>query len=87
METLALVKEIEALPEQARAAIERLVLLLKTQPARQSQKEVPILYPADPRQDGQPFTDPEFFGAWADRLDITNGADYIHEVRRGQRSA
>jgi len=87
METLQLVKEIEALPEQARMAVERLVLLLKTQDFKPSGKIPPILYPADPEQAGQPFNDPEFFGAWADRTDITSGADYIHEVRRGLRSA
>ena len=87
METLQLVREIEALPEQARTALERLVLMLKTQHSNQSGKIPPILYPADPEQAGQPFNDPDFFGAWADRTDITSGADYIHGVRRGLRSA
>ena len=87
METLQLVKEIEALPEQARAAVERLVALLKTRYATSGDNELPILYPADPAQAGQPFTDPDFFGAWAARTDITSGAEYIHDVRRGLRPA
>lgn len=87
METLQLIREIEALPEPARMAVERLVLLLKTQDFKSSNKTPPVLYPADPQQAGQPFNDPEFFGAWADRTDIISGADYIHEVRRGLRPA
>lgn len=87
METLQLVAELDALPERARAGFERLVLLLKKQAAESPKRQPPILYPADPAQEGQPFDDPEFFGAWADRTDIADGAEYIHQVRRGLRSA
>lgn len=86
METDQLISEINALPQAARAAIERLVLLLNGgKPA--TPKELPILYPADPTQAGLPFDDPDFFGAWSQRLDITDGAEYIHQVRRGLRQA
>ena len=87
METLQLAEELNALPERTRAALERLVLLLKKQAAEPTKRQPPILYPADLAQEGQPFSDPEFFGSWADRTDITDGADYIHQVRRGLRPA
>lgn len=87
METLQLAEELNALPEHTRVAFERLILLLKKQAAGGQSKQPPVLYPADPSQEGQPFSDPEFFGAWADRPDITDGADYIHQVRRGLRPA
>ena len=87
METSQLVAELNALPAPARAGFERLVLLLKKQAAESPKRRPPILYPADPEQEGQPFSDPEFFGAWADRTDMTDGAEYIHQVRRGLRPA
>ncbi|HEX8329578.1 MAG TPA: hypothetical protein VF629_18720 [Hymenobacter sp.] len=87
METLQLAQELNALPERTRASFERLVLLLKKQATEPTKRQPPVLYPADPAQEGQPFSDPEFFGAWADRTDITDGAEYIHQVRRGLRSA
>lgn len=87
METLQLVNEINALPAHTRTAIEQLVLLLRSEVDKPAKKTLPILYPADPTQNGQPFNDPDFFGAWADRADITDGAEYIHQVRRGLRPA
>ncbi len=87
METLQLAQEISALPERTRVAVEELVLLLRKQAAVPAKRQPPIMYPADHEQDGQPFNDPEFFGAWADRTDITDGAEYIHQVRRGLRPA
>ena len=87
METLQLAQEINALPEHTRAAVEQLVLLLKKQFVEPSKRLPPILYSADPEQTGKPFNDPDFFGAWADRTDITDGAEYIHQVRRGLRPA
>lgn len=87
METLQLAEEINALPERTRAAIEQLVMLLNKKAVEPVQRQPPILYPADPAQAGQPFNDPAYFGAWADRTDITDGAEYIHQVRRGLRLA
>ena len=84
METSQLVEEINALPQAARVAVERLVVLLNQQ-ASAARKQLPVLYPADPAQEGMPFDDPSFFGAWSDRADITDGAEYIHQVRRGLR--
>ena len=84
METQQLIEQINALPQEARAAIERLVLLLNEQVPATS-KQPPILYPADPTQEGLPFDDPSYFGAWANRTDITDGAEYIHQTRRGLR--
>jgi hypothetical protein len=87
METILLAQELNALPERTREAFERLILLLKKQAVESPKRQPPILYPADPAQEGDPFNDPEYFGAWADRTDITDGAKYIHQVRRGLRSA
>lgn len=87
METIQLAQELNALPEHTRAAIERLVLLLRKQSMESGKRMPPLLFPADPAQEGQPFSDPAFFGAWADRTDITDGAEYIHQVRRGLRPA
>ena len=87
MEALELAREIHALPEQTRVAMERLVLLLKQTAAIPVKRQPPILYSADPTQAGKSFADPEFFGAWADRTDIVDGAEYIHQVRRGLRPA
>ncbi|MFD1470013.1 hypothetical protein ACFQ48_17425 [Hymenobacter caeli] len=87
METLQLAQELNALPERTRAAVEQLVLLLKKQAVEVGKRQPPILYPAEPAQAGLPFDDPVYFGAWASRTDITDGADYIHQVRRGLRPA
>ncbi|HEX8503867.1 MAG TPA: hypothetical protein VF630_00760 [Hymenobacter sp.] len=87
METLQLAQELNALPERTRAAFERLVLLLKKQATESPKRQPPILYPADPAREGEPFNDPEYFGAWADRADIVDGGEYIHQVRRGLRPA
>ena len=84
METSQLIEKLNALPPAARMAIERLVVLLDKQ-ASATSKQLPVLYPADSTQEGLPFDDPSFFGAWSDRLDITDGAEYIHQVRRGLR--
>lgn len=86
MEALELAQEIHALPEPTRTAVERLVRLLNA-PAGAAKRQPPVLYPADPELAGQSFADPEFFGAWANRADITDSAEYIHQVRRGLRPA
>lgn len=87
METLQLVEEINALPERTRAALERLIRLLNHSADASVKRQPPVLYPADPAQEGLSFDDPAFFGAWASRADITDGAEYIHQVRRGLREA
>ena len=87
MKVMQLAQELNALPEHTRVALERLVLLLRKQSAEPTARKLPIMYPADPTQEGRPFDDPAFFGAWAERTDITDGAEYIHQVRRGLRPA
>ena len=87
MEALKLAQEVNALPEQTRAAIERLVLLLKKSAGALARRQLLVLYPADPTQAGQSFADPEFFGAWTDQTDIVDGTEYVHQVRRGLRPA
>ena len=84
METQQLIEQINALPQEARVAIERLVVLLNEQ-ALVTNRQPPVLYPADPTQESLPFDDPSYFGAWASRTDITDGAEYIHQTRRGLR--
>lgn len=86
MEALKFAQEINALPEQTRAAIERLVLLKKIAGVL-ARRQPPVLYPADPTQAGQSFADPEFFGIWTDQTDIVDGTEYVHQVRRGLRPA
>ena len=87
MNTAEWVESLDALPEKTRLGIERLVLLLRQQATKTSSRQPPIMRPADPAQAGEPFNDPAYFGAWADRADITDGAEYIHQVRRGLRPA
>ena len=82
METQQLIDEINALPEPARLAIERLVLVLRQQPAT---KTPPILRPALPLTEEEIAAENKSQGGWSDRPDITDGAQYIHDVRRGLR--
>ena len=83
METSQLVKEINALPESARAAIEQLIVLLGKQPA--GKKMPPILREAVPLTEEEKQADLTEPSGWASRTDITDGAEYIHQVRRGLR--
>ncbi|WP_310392415.1 hypothetical protein [Hymenobacter sp.] len=83
MEALELAQEIHALPERARVAMEGLVLLLNKPVDAAVKRQPPILYAADPVQAGQSFADPELFGAWADRTDIADGAEYIPRCGAG----
>ena len=83
METQQLLAQIEALPEQARITIEQLVMLLGQQPL--PAKMPPILRPALPLTNEEIQAEQTETGGWAARTDITDGAAYIHEVRRGLR--
>ncbi len=83
METLQLLAKIEALPEQARVTIEQLVMLLEQRPL--PAKILPILRPATPLTEEEKQAEQAETGGWAARTDITDGATYIHEVRRGLR--
>ncbi len=83
METLQLLAKIEALPEQARVTIEQLVVLLGQRPL--PAKMPPILRPATPLTEEEKLAEQNETGGWAARTDITDGAAYIHEVRRGLR--
>ncbi|RZK17594.1 MAG: hypothetical protein EOO56_17670 [Hymenobacter sp.] len=83
METQQLIAQIEALPEQARVTIEQLVLLLGQQgfPA----KMPPIMRAATPLTDEEKQVEQTEQAGWETRTDITDGATYIHNVRRGLR--
>jgi hypothetical protein len=83
METQQLLAQIEALPEQARVTIEQLVLLLGQQslPA----KMPPIMRAAVPLTESEKQAEQTETAGWPVRTDITDGAAYIHDVRRGLR--
>ena len=83
METQQLLAKIEALPEQARVTIEQLVILLGQRPL--SAKTPPILRSATTLTNEEEEAEQAETGGWAARTDITDGATYIHEVRRGLR--
>lgn len=83
MDTQQLLAKIEALPEQARLTIEQLVTLLGQRPL--PAKMPPILRPAAPLTDEEKQAEQAETSGWAARTDITDGATYIHEVRRGLR--
>jgi len=83
METDQFIAQINALPEQARRAIEQLVLLLAQQPP--ARKMPPILQASSPLTAEEKAAEQAGESAWATRTDITDGAQYIHEVRRGLR--
>lgn len=83
METQQLISEINALPESVRLAIEQLVLLLRQQVA--AQKLPPILRSSSPLTDEEKAEQQVETGGWASRDDITSGAEYIRQVRRGLR--
>ncbi|RYE90649.1 MAG: hypothetical protein EOO37_02440 [Cytophagaceae bacterium] len=83
METHQLAAKIDALPESARLAIEQLVLLLEQQPA--TRKMPPILRTSSPLTEEEKQAEQAETGGWAARADISDGAEYIHQVRRGLR--
>lgn len=83
METQQLLEEINALPEPARRTIEQLVLLLRQQPA--ARKMPPVLRASTPLTEADQAAEKIEKGGWETRSDISSGAEYIHEVRRGLR--
>jgi hypothetical protein len=83
METQQLIAQIEALPEQARITIEQLVFLLGQQPF--PAKMPPILRAATPLTEAEGQAEQTEVAGWQARTDITDGAAYIHDVRRGLR--
>lgn len=82
METKQLVDEIMALPEPARLAIEQLIVFLGQQ--SEGKKMPPIMRVATPLSETEKLAEQQE-DSWAARTDITDGAEYIHQVRRGLR--
>jgi len=83
METLQLVEEIEALSEPARATVEQLVVLLGQQGSPRPLP--PVVRVSRPLTEADLAAEQAETGGWAARTDITDGAEYIHQVRRGLR--
>ena len=76
---------LDALPEKARLGIERLVLVLRAQGA--PHRLPPIMRPSEPltKAEAKAQVEQAYLDSWASRTDITDGAEYIHQVRRGLR--
>jgi hypothetical protein len=83
MDNAELVAALNALPEQSRLAIERLVDVLKKQaPVR---RLPPIMRSSEPLTEEEKHAEQTGKNPWANRTDITDGSEYIHAVRRGTR--
>lgn len=83
MDSQQLATQIMGLPEPARLAVEQLIRLLGQQVP--GPKLPPILRPAAPLTEEEKAAEQYATGGWADRTDIVDGAEYIHQVRRGLR--
>lgn len=98
METQAVIQQFQQLPAEAQRVVAALIELLSKQsvpselPAEPFTEGATILPPLDlsngpttwPENE---FMNPEFYGAWAERKDITDSTEYIRELRRQQWSA
>jgi len=83
MDNAELVAALNALPEQTRLAIERLVAVLKKQAP--VQRLPPIMRSSEPLTEEEKRAAQAGTSTWADRADVTDGGEYIHAVRRGTR--
>lgn len=75
METQQLIAEISRLPADALRELERFLVQLKW---RYAQSNPPV------QEELAAFTDPEFFGMYADRDDMRDSVEYIKRLRRQQ---
>ena len=83
MNNAELAASLDALPEKTRLAIERLVATLKAQaPIR---RLPPIMRSSEPLTADEQRAEQAQTSGWAGRADITDGGEYIHQVRRGLR--
>lgn len=96
METQEIVQQLDSLPAWARQQAEDFIAFLQTrygeaareQPARPAEGAI-LLPPLDMRGapttwPENPFMNPEFFGAWADRTDVTDSTEFVRQLRREQ---
>lgn len=83
MDDAKLAAALDALPEKTRAAVKRLVLALKQQAA--VRRLPPVMRPSEPLTEAEKQDYLVGANGWANRTDITDGAEYIHQVRRGLR--
>lgn len=72
-----------ALPEPTRLAIKQLIAVLGQQTP--GPKRPPVLRAAVALTEEDETAAQAVAGGWADRSDIVDGAEYIHQVRRGLR--
>lgn len=83
MDNARLAASLDALPGKDRLAIERVVAVLKKQgPVR---RLPPIMRSSEPLTADDLHAEQAQTSGWADRADITDGGEYIHQVRRGLR--
>lgn len=83
MNNAELEASLGALPQATQAAIKRLVSVLREQGS--PRRLPPIMRPSEPLTEAEKQAEQADDDSWASRTDITDGAEYIHQVRRGLR--